>query len=106
MNVEKARISFNMHDHDKDGEINLVELVEILGELNLYFITGLDIMSRFGNKGRIKFDDFWKGASTLNKEKQEEEEEYDNDDDDGGRFRSGSIIYQGKVMELTDEDEY
>lgn len=98
-----------MHDHDKDGEINLVELVEIMGELNLYFTTGLEIMSRFGKKGRIKFEEFWEGTSTIERELQEEEDELESEppeEREEGRFRSGSIIYQGKLLTLNDDDEY
>lgn len=107
---DKARSTFNMHDHDKDGEINLVELVEIMGELNLYYTTGLEIMSRFGKKGRIKFEEFWEGTCTIEREVQEEEDEMGaephDERDESGRFRSGSIIYQGKLLTLSDDDEY
>jgi hypothetical protein len=108
--AEKARSTFNMHDHDKDGEINLVELVEIMGELNLYFTTGLEIMSRFGRKGRIKFEEFWEGTCKLERELQDEEDEMDSEPpeerDDSRGFRSGSIIYQGKLLTLSEDDEY
>lgn len=98
-----------MHDHDKDGEINLVELLEIMGELNIYFTSGLEIMSRFGRKGRIKFEEFWQGTCTVEREIQEEEEEMEGEpgERDGDRtFRSGSIVYQGKLLTLSEDDEY
>jgi hypothetical protein len=88
-----------------------VELVEIMGELNLYFTTGLEIMSRFGKKGRIKFQEFWEGTCTVERELQEEEDEIESEppeerEGESNRFRSGSIIYQGKLLTLSDDDEY
>jgi Ca2+-binding EF-hand superfamily protein len=108
MDVEKVRANFNKHDHDKDGEIDLVEIVEILGELKIFSHTGLDVMTRFGRNGRINFEQFWDGICTVSKEDEQEDEDLEHvqEKEDKERYRSGSILFQGKVLYLSEDDEY
>ncbi len=105
----KTHALFSIHDHDKDGEIDLVQLVDILREMNVFYTTGLDIMTRFGKNGRMTFEEFWIGLWTTYKEEEEENEDLERtsqDKEDKERFRSGSIIFQGKVLHLSSDDEY
>ena len=105
---EKVRANFSKHDHDKDGEIDLVEIVDILGDLKFFSATGLDVMTRFGRNGRINFEQFWEGICTLAKESEQEDEDLEHlqEKEDKERYRSGSILYQGKVLYLSEDDEY
>lgn len=108
MDNEKVKACFSKHDHDKDGFIDLVEIVEILRDIKFFHTTGLDLLTRFGRNGRMSLDDLMDGINTAIRENEEEDEDLEHlqDKEDKERYRSGSIIYQGKVLYLSSDDEY